>query len=72
MNNDAAALGYGLRRSTMEYMSTIYLNPRTTGPPRGHRLGEVLRAVRIYVRTAFGVAVLGEYAEEVGVIRTRR
>lgn len=66
----------------MEYMSTVYLNPRRTGPahgataatghPRGHRIGNAVRAVSVFTRTAFGVAVLGEYAEEAGVVRRHR
>ncbi|AWK09789.1 hypothetical protein SSP531S_47370 [Streptomyces spongiicola] len=40
-----------------------------TGAPdhRPHRLGNALRAVRVFVVTAFKVAVLGEYSEEAGV-----
>jgi hypothetical protein len=66
----------------MEYMSTVQLNPRRTGPahgataatghPRGHRIGDAVRAVSVFTRTAFGVAVLGEYAEEAGVVRRHR
>ncbi|MEU1350523.1 hypothetical protein ACFYPA_16025 [Streptomyces sp. NPDC005775] len=60
-------------------MSTVTLNPRRTGPAHGataatghshHRTGEALRAVKVFVRAAFGVVVLGEYAEEAGVLRT--
>ncbi|WP_327369082.1 hypothetical protein [Streptomyces sp. NBC_01217] len=60
-------------------MSTVTLHPRGTGPAHGataatghpytHRVGDALRAVKIYVRAAFGVVVLGEYAEEAGVRR---
>lgn len=66
----------------MERMSTVYLNPHRTGPahgaaaatgrPRNHRLGDAVRAVSVFARTAFGVAVLGEYAEEAGVVRRHR
>lgn len=62
-------------------MSTVALDPRRTGPahgataatghPRSHRPGDALRAVKIFVRAAFGVVVLGEYAEEAGVRRPR-
>ncbi|WP_406400286.1 hypothetical protein [Streptomyces uncialis] len=38
---------------------------------RAHPLGDALRAVKVFVSTAFGVAVLGEYTEEAGV-RTAR
>ncbi|WP_351227115.1 hypothetical protein [Streptomyces sp. NPDC002133] len=34
-----------------------------------HRLGDALRAVKVFVTTAFGVVVLGEYGEEAGVVR---
>ncbi|MFB4422809.1 hypothetical protein C5F59_017135 [Streptomyces sp. QL37] len=63
-------------------MSTLYLNPRRTGPahgatavtghPHGHRMGNAVRAVSVFTRTAFGVAVLGEYAEEAGLVRRHR
>jgi len=66
----------------MECMSTLYLNPRRTGPAHGataatghqhsHRVGDAVRAVRVFARTAFGVAVLGEYAEEAGLVRRHR
>ncbi|MFD3652396.1 hypothetical protein [Streptomyces sp. NPDC058620] len=62
-------------------MSTVYLNPRRTGPAHGataatgqhpsHRAGDALRAAVVFLRTAFRVAVLGEYAEEAGVRRRR-
>ncbi|WP_328905103.1 hypothetical protein OG230_20115 [Streptomyces sp. NBC_00234] len=62
-------------------MSTVYLNPRRTGPAHGatavtgrhpgHRVGDAFRAVTVFVRTGFRVAVLGEYAEEAGVRRPR-
>lgn len=65
----------------MEDMSTLTVNPRRTGPAHGasaatghhhsHRAGDALRAVKVYARAAFGVIVLGEYAEEAGVRRTR-
>jgi hypothetical protein len=61
----------------MEHMSTLILNPRRTGPAHGataatghhrtHLVGDALRAVKVYARAAFGVVVLGEYAEEAGV-----
>ncbi|MFJ8882776.1 hypothetical protein ACIRJR_05120 [Streptomyces sp. NPDC102402] len=63
-------------------MSSLYLNPERTGPahgataatghPHSHRMGNAVRAVSVFARTAFGVAVLGEYAEEAGVVRRRR
>lgn len=63
----------------MEDMSTVTLNPRRTGPTHGattatghpHRASDALRALRVYAQAAFGVVVLGEYAEEAGVRRTR-
>ncbi|MEV8452821.1 hypothetical protein AB0467_08435 [Streptomyces sp. NPDC052095] len=55
-------------------MSTVILNPRRTGPahgataatghPRTHRVGDAVRAVKVFVRAAFDVVVLGEYADE--------
>ncbi|GAA2951116.1 hypothetical protein [Streptomyces enissocaesilis] len=38
-------------------------------PHPGHRIGAALRAVRVFAGAAFGVAVLGEYAQEAGVKR---
>ncbi|QNE75788.1 hypothetical protein F0344_15155 [Streptomyces finlayi] len=62
-------------------MSTVHPNPRRTGPAHGasavtgrppsRRIGDAVRAVTVFVRTAFRVAVLGEYAEEAGVRRFR-
>ncbi|MET7649202.1 hypothetical protein ABZS83_37410 [Streptomyces sp. NPDC005426] len=60
-------------------MSTVTLNPRRTGPAHGstaatghpHRAADALRAVKVYLRAAISVVVLGEYAEEAGVRRTR-
>ncbi|MEI7033475.1 hypothetical protein [Streptomyces pratensis] len=59
-------------------MSTATLNPRRTGPAHGatavtghhrpHRLGDAVRAAKVFLTTAFGVVVLGEYAEEAGVV----
>ncbi|WP_168712525.1 hypothetical protein [Streptomyces sp. A0958] len=58
-------------------MSTVTLNPRRTGAtaapghPHGNRASGALRAVKVLARAAFGVVVLGEYAQEAGVRRTR-
>ncbi|MEV5851222.1 MULTISPECIES: hypothetical protein [Streptomyces] len=59
-------------------MSTATLNARRTGPAHGataatghhrpHRVGDAVRAVKVFVTAAFGVVVLGEYAEEAGVV----
>ncbi|MET7713904.1 hypothetical protein [Streptomyces sp. NPDC005407] len=38
-------------------------------PHSPHRLGNALRAVKVYASAVFSVAVLGEYAEEAGVRR---
>ncbi|MEU3227585.1 hypothetical protein ABZ695_31060 [Streptomyces sp. NPDC006976] len=55
-------------------MSTVTLNPGRTGataaPGHPHsRASGALRAVKVFARAAFGVVVLGEYAEEAGVRR---
>ncbi|MGW6902884.1 MULTISPECIES: hypothetical protein [unclassified Streptomyces] len=56
-------------------MSAATIHPAPMGP-RGatalqgshrHRLGEALRAVRVFAGAAFDVIVLGEYGEEAGV-----
>ncbi|MFF8972378.1 hypothetical protein [Streptomyces sp. NPDC014995] len=58
-------------------MSTATLHP-APGRPSGatsvsgihrHRLGDALRAVRVFAGAAFDVILLGEYAEEAGVRR---
>ncbi|WP_046508930.1 hypothetical protein [Streptomyces odonnellii] len=38
-------------------------------PHPAHHVGNALRAVKVFVSTAFRVAVLGEYAEEAGIRR---
>jgi len=53
--------------------------PARPGPPSGataidnshhsHRLGDALRAVKVFASAAIGVILLGEYGEEVGVRR---
>ncbi|MBT2381820.1 hypothetical protein J7E90_32190 [Streptomyces sp. ISL-111] len=62
-------------------MSTATLNPRrtrsahgatpVTGHHRPHRVGDAVRAFKVFVTTAFGVVLLGEFAEEAGVRRAR-
>ena len=61
------------------YMSaaTITPGPGRPGPPGAtpvlgshrHRLGDALRAVKVFAGAAFDVIVLGEYGEEAGVRR---
>jgi hypothetical protein len=41
-----------------------------TGSQR-HRLGDALRAVRVFAGAAFDVIILGQYGEEVGVVRRK-
>ncbi|MFF5333706.1 hypothetical protein [Streptomyces sp. NPDC013181] len=58
-------------------MSTVTLDPRRTGATEapGHptnRAVGALRAVKAFAQAAFGVVVLGEYAEEAGVARRTR
>lgn len=58
-------------------MSAAIITPVPGGPrPSGatalrgshsHRLGDALRAVRVFVGAAFDVVILGEYGEEAGV-----
>lgn len=60
-------------------MSTATFHPASRRVPgataigaathHAHRIGDALRAVKVFVATAFGVAVLGEYSEEAGVRR---
>lgn len=61
------------------YMSTATFTPIQGGRPSGatatsdfrprHSLGGVLRAAKVFAATAVSVVVLGEYAEDAGVIR---
>ncbi|MET9964187.1 hypothetical protein ABZ128_34775 [Streptomyces sp. NPDC006326] len=60
-------------------MSTATFTPVQGGRPRGataatdspprHRLGDLLRAAKVFAATAVSVVVLGEYSEDAGVIR---
>lgn len=60
-------------------MSTATLTPMQGGRPSGatatsdhrprHSFGGVLRAAKVFATTAVSVVVLGEYAEDAGVIR---
>ncbi|MGE7391143.1 hypothetical protein ACQKM2_37315 [Streptomyces sp. NPDC004126] len=60
-------------------MSTATFSPVQGGLPSGatatsdhrprHRVGDVLRAAKVFAAAAMSVVVLGEYAEDAGVIR---
>lgn len=60
-------------------MSTATFTPIQGGRPSGatatasqhsrHRVGGVLRAVKVFAAAAMSVAVLGEYSEDAGVVR---
>ncbi|MFE2040804.1 hypothetical protein ACFXAZ_07685 [Streptomyces sp. NPDC059477] len=58
-------------------MSAATLTPVPGRPPGAtavagshrHRIGEAVRAVRVFAGAAFDVIILGEYAEEAGVRR---
>ncbi|AWZ09319.1 MULTISPECIES: hypothetical protein [unclassified Streptomyces] len=60
-------------------MSTATFNPVQAGRPSGatalsdsrprHGVGSVLRAAKVFAAAAVSVVVLGEYAEDAGVIR---
>ncbi|HEY8980139.1 MAG TPA: hypothetical protein VIU15_11215, partial [Streptomyces sp.] len=39
--------------------------------PHRHRLGDTVRAIRVFAGAAFDVMILGEYGEEMGVRRRR-
>jgi hypothetical protein len=58
--------------------ATFTQAPVRPGPPPGatalrgshhHRLGDALRAVKVFAGATFGVVLLGEYGEEAGVRR---
>ncbi|MFD3488225.1 hypothetical protein [Streptomyces sp. NPDC058665] len=40
-----------------------------SGQHAPHRVGNAVRAVKVFVTAAFSVAVLGEYGEEAGILR---
>ncbi|MGI5455793.1 hypothetical protein ACQEWB_21960 [Streptomyces sp. CA-249302] len=40
-----------------------------SGAHAAHRIGNAVRAVRVFVGAAFDVVILGEYGEEAGVRR---
>ncbi|WP_181449662.1 hypothetical protein [Streptomyces cyaneus] len=57
-------------------MSAATINPAPVGPHGAtalqgshhrHRIGEALRAVKVFAGAAFDVIILGEYGEEAGV-----
>ncbi|MFK4145842.1 hypothetical protein [Streptomyces sp. NPDC004065] len=59
-------------------MSAATIHPAHTPRPAGatavrgthhHRLGDALRAVKVFVSAAFDVVILGEYGEEVHIRR---
>ncbi|MFJ5534296.1 hypothetical protein [Streptomyces sp. NPDC093261] len=62
-------------------MSAATFTPARHGPPTGataldgkhhrHRLGDALRAAKVFLGAAVDVVILGEYGEEAGV-RGRR
>jgi hypothetical protein len=62
-------------------MSAATFTPTQDGPPTGataldgnhrrHRLGDTLRAVKVFAGAVIDVVLLGEYGEEAGV-RSRR
>jgi hypothetical protein len=52
--------------------TTPPVRPAGAAPVQGsrpHRLGDALRAVKVFLGAAFDVIVLGEYGEEAGVRR---
>ncbi|MFF8674583.1 hypothetical protein [Streptomyces sp. NPDC015242] len=59
--------------------ATIHPAPAPGRPPGAtavsgshrHRLGDALRAVRVFAGAAFEVIVLGEYGEEAGLVRRK-
>ncbi|BCL21256.1 hypothetical protein [Streptomyces tuirus] len=59
--------------------ATIHPAPAPGRPPgatavggsHSHRLGDALRAVKVFLGAAFDVVVLGQYGEEVGVVRRK-
>lgn len=42
-----------------------------TGSHAGHRVGDVLRALRVFAGAAVDVVLLGGYGEEAGVVRRK-
>ncbi|KUO20448.1 hypothetical protein [Streptomyces dysideae] len=62
-------------------MSAATINPASVRrPPTGatavtgshsHRLGDALRAIKVFAGAAVSVVIFGEYGEEAGVVRRR-
>ncbi|MEU0965173.1 hypothetical protein ABZ357_06915 [Streptomyces sp. NPDC005917] len=58
-------------------MSAATITPTPSRPPGAtavdgaphHRLGDALRAIKVFVSAAFSVVILGEYGEEAGIRR---
>ena len=58
-------------------MSAATIHPAPAGPSGAtalqgthhHRLGEALRAIKVFAGAAFEVIILGGYGEEAGVVR---
>ncbi|KUN87651.1 hypothetical protein AQJ66_08365 [Streptomyces bungoensis] len=59
-------------------MSAATIHPASVRPPTGatavdgphhHLLGNVLRAVKVFVEALFDVVILGEYGEQAGIRR---
>ncbi|WP_105975128.1 hypothetical protein [Streptomyces geranii] len=60
--------------ATLTPASLSARRPGATAVQAGHshRLGDALRAVRVFTGAALSVVLLGEYGEEAGVRRSRR
>ncbi|MGW2491563.1 hypothetical protein ACWCV9_30700 [Streptomyces sp. NPDC001606] len=59
-------------------MTAATISPGPVRPPSGatavdgaprHLIGSALRAIKVFAEAAFGVVVLGEYGEDVGIRR---
>ncbi|MFC9927251.1 hypothetical protein [Streptomyces sp. NPDC127190] len=59
-------------------MTAATISPSPVRPPSGatavdgaprHLIGSALRAIKVFAEAAFGVVVLGEYGEDVGIRR---
>ncbi|WNM36014.1 hypothetical protein RKE30_39505 [Streptomyces sp. Li-HN-5-11] len=57
-------------------MSAATIHPASVARPAGatavqgnhhHRLGDALRAIKVFAGAAFDVVILGEYGEEAGI-----
>lgn len=72
MSGRGAKRNHGNMSAATIHPTTPPVRPTGATPVQGshpHRLGDALRAVKVFLGAVFDVTVLGEYGEEAGVRR---